>query len=225
VTDVDIVVVEDPARVVADRLVDAARSGGHLALTGGGTPRRAYEIAAELHPDWHATTLWWGDERVVPPDDERSNYRMAREALLDRLADPLPAVHRMRGELGKEAGAAEYEAELGDRQLDLVLLGMGPDGHIASLFPGKAALDERDRRVVGADAGLEPWVDRITLTLPALRDAGEVLFLITGESKAEAVQRAFDGPPDPTTPASLVRSARGRTWAVLDAAAAALLSR
>jgi 6-phosphogluconolactonase len=130
----------------------------------------------------------------------------------------------MLAELGKDEGAEAYERELGHAALDLVLLGLGPDGHVASLFPNQATLDERDRRVVGAEAHLEPFVDRITLTLPALDDAGEVLFLVAGEDKADAVARAFAGEPDPATPGSLVRAEHpGRTWAVLDAAAAAKL--
>ena len=132
---IDLVVVADAdaaARRAAERLAEAARAGGHIVLTGGSTPRRAYELAAELEPDWSRAEVWWGDERCVPPDDERSNYGMAKAALLDRLAVPPAAVHRMRGELGRDAGAADYERELGGlAHFDLLLLGLGPDGHIA----------------------------------------------------------------------------------------------
>jgi 6-phosphogluconolactonase len=221
--DVEIVVADDPAGVVAARLAEAARRGRSIVLTGGSTPKRAYELAAGLEPDWSKTELWWGDERAVPPDDANSNYGMAKAALLDRIAIAPRAVHRMRGELGREAGADAYETELDDAMLDLVLLGIGPDGHVASLFPNQPTLEVRDRRVVGAEAHLAPLVDRITLTVPALRSGREVLFLVTGADKADAVARAFAGDPDPATPASLVRSESGRTSVVLDAAAASKL--
>jgi 6-phosphogluconolactonase len=220
--DIDIVVSDEPSREVAERLAAAARAGGHVVLTGGGSVREAYELAASLEPDWSGVELWWGDERCVAPDDERSNYRLAKESLLDRV--PTGTVHRMRGELGRDEGAALYEQELGSlERFDLVLLGLGPDGHVASLFPEQPTLDETERRVVGAEARLEPYVDRITLTLPMLRGAREVLFLVTGEKKADAAFAAFAGDPTRATPGSLVRSTRGRTTAVLDAAAAAKL--
>jgi 6-phosphogluconolactonase len=221
--DVEIVVADDPAAFVAARLADAARYGWSIVLTGGSTPKQAYELAAQLEPDWSKTELWWGDERCVPPDDENSNYGMAKQALLDRLAAQPRAVHRMRGELGKDAGADEYEREVAEAKLDLVLLGMGPDGHVASLYPNQWTLDERDRLVVGCHAHLEPYVDRISLTIPALRSGGDVLFLITGDDKAASVARAFRDDPSHEIPASLVRSNSGRTTAVLDAAAASKL--
>jgi 6-phosphogluconolactonase len=219
---IDIVVADDPARDVAERLATASRRGGHIVLTGGSSPRRAYEMAAALEPDWSGVELWWGDERCVAPDDERSNYGMAKEALLDRVQTG--RVHRMRGELGRDEGARLYEQELGSlERFDLVLLGLGPDGHVASLYPEQPTLDETERRVVGAEAKLEPYVDRITLTLPLLRSAHEVLFLVTGKSKADAARAAFAGDPERATPGSLVRATRGTTTAVLDAAAAAKL--
>jgi 6-phosphogluconolactonase len=220
--DIEIVVAEDPARDVAERLAAVARSGGHIVLTGGSTPRIAYELAAELEQDWTAVEFWWGDERCVVPDDERSNYGMAKKALLDRVSTD--AVHRMQGELGRDRGADQYEQELGDlERFDLVLLGLGPDGHVASLYPEQPTLDEKERRVVGAEAKLEPFVDRITLTLPMLRRAREVLFLVTGKDKADAARRAFRDEPSRATPGSLVRAAGGTTTAVLDAEAASLL--
>jgi 6-phosphogluconolactonase len=220
--DVEIVIAEHPATLAGERLADAARAGGHIVLTGGSTPRLAYEKAAELEPDWTATELWWTDERCVPPDDERSNYGMAKAALLDRVT--LGKVHRMRGELGREEGAELYEQELGSlERFDLVLLGLGRDGHVASLFPNEPTLDVADRRVVGAEAKLEPFVDRITLTLPPLRSAREVIFLVTGADKADAAKRAFVSDPSRDTPGSLVRSISGTTTALLDAAAAARL--
>jgi len=193
-SDVDIVVTEEPAQVVAERLAEAAGNGGHIALTGGRTPRAAYELAAALQPDWSNAGVWWGDERCVPPDDERSNYRLAKESLLDRVK--AGSVHRIRGELGRDEGATLYEQELGSlERFDLILLGVGSDGHIASLFPSEPTLEITDRRVVGAEAKLEPFVDRVTLTLPTLRAARAIVFLVTGADKAEAAKRAFAGEP------------------------------
>lgn len=225
--DIEIVVADDAegaARIVAERLAEAARAGGQVVLTGGSTPRRAYELAAALEHDWSRVELWWGDERCVPPDDERSNFRMARVALIDRVSKPPAKAHRMLGELGGDEGARQYEEELGAlERFDLMLLGLGPDGHLASLYPGQTTLDVTDRRAIGAEAKLEPFVDRVTLTVPMLRAADEVLFLVAGADKAEAARRAFAAEPSRATPGSLVRSDRGRTVAVLDAAAAARL--
>jgi 6-phosphogluconolactonase len=128
-------------------------------------------------------------------------------------------VHRIQGELGAEAAADAYESELDGVVLDLALNGIGPDGHTGSLFPGKPSLDERERRVVAAEPGLEPWVDRVTLTVPAFCAIAFVLFLVLGEAKADAALRAFAEPPDPATPAGLVRGAE-RTLVILDRAAA-----
>jgi 6-phosphogluconolactonase len=131
-------------------------------------------------------------------------------------------VHRIRGELPAPDAADEYERELGEagRPLDLVLLGLGPDGHTASLFPGTPQLAVRDRRVTSGPAGLEPWVDRITLTVPALQGARAIAFLVTGESKADAVTRAFRDEPSENTPASLLRAGPAPIDVYLDAAAA-----
>jgi 6-phosphogluconolactonase len=226
-TDVEIRVVDDEetvARLVAERLAEQARTGGHVVLTGGSTPKRAYELAAGLEPDWSRVRLWWGDERCVPPEHELSNYGMAKAALLDRL-DAVPGtVHRMRGELGKELGAAGYERDLAPVEaFDLVLLGLGPDGHVASLYPNQATLDESERRAIGAEARFEPFVDRITMTLPMLRAAREVLFLVAGENKADAARRALADEPSRATPGSLARAELGPTRAVLDRAAASQL--
>jgi 6-phosphogluconolactonase len=221
--DVDVRVEGDPAGTVAQELARAARDGGHVAVSGGASPRPAYERAAARAPDWSAVTLWWADERCVPPADQRSNYRLVRETLLDGLSRP-PSVHRVHGERPPEEAAAAYDEEISGVQLDLALLGIGPDGHTASLFPGSPALAETERAAVAAEPGLEPLVPRVTLTIPALSAARLVLFLVVGEEKAEAAARAFGGEPDPATPASLVRSAEGRTVAVLDAAAASRLA-
>ena len=223
---VELLVADDlvqAASILADTLVEAALAGHAIALTGGHSPGRAYQLAAEREPDWRKTSLWWGDDRCVPPEDERSNYRLARENLLDRLEAQPAETHRIRGELGAEAAADEYDALLRDVRLDLVLLGLGADGHTASLFPDMPALAERERRAVPTEAKLEPFVDRVTMTIPVLASAAEVVFIVTGADKADAAERAFGRPPDTATPASLVRSNAGTTRVVADRAAAAKL--
>ena len=197
-----------------------AEANGHVVLTGGTTPRRAYELAAELRPDWSSTEVWWGDERCVPPEHEWSNYAMAKRTLLDRIAAPPAAVHRIRGELGAEHAADEYDRKLEGVALDFVLLGLGPDGHVASLYPHAPGLAERQHRAIPAEAKLEPLVDRVTMTIPVLVSAPLVLFFVAGAERAEAVRRAFAEPPSEATPASLVRSNNGETVAILDPAAA-----
>jgi 6-phosphogluconolactonase len=224
----ELVLSGDPAARAAALLADAAGAGAHIALAGGSTPRRAYEQAAELRGDWRGATVWFGDERCVPPDHPDSNYGMAAAALLDRLSGR-PRVERMAGEEDPRRAADLYEEALtetlGDTpSLDLVLLGLGPDAHTASLFPGKPAVDEQERLVVYVpEPGLDPRVPRITLTLPALNAAKEVVFLIAGEDKADAVARAFGGDPDPSAPASLVAPSSGSLKLLLDPGAAAKL--
>jgi 6-phosphogluconolactonase len=208
--------------VVADWLAGAARKGGHIALTGGTTPELAYKEAAQREPDWSGTEIWWSDERCVPPDDDLSNYALAKRTLLDLLEREPRALHRIKGELGKEKAAADYERELGDTVFDLELLGIGKDGHVASLFPNAPTLHER-KRVLPAAPGLEPFVDRVTLSVPALNSAREIVFAVSGAEKADAARRAFASRPGPETPASLVRARNGRTIAILDRAAAAEL--
>ena len=216
-------VVDDPAAAVGDLLAERARRGGSIVLTGGSTPGKAYERAAGRAPDWSKVELWWGDERCVPPDDERSNYRLAKETLLDHLAAQPAEVHRIRGELEPAVAAAEYDEALDGRALDLLLLGMGPDGHVASLFPGSPQLGVEDRRATSGPAGLEPWVDRVTLTMPVLRTAGEIVFLVSGKGKADAVANAFGGEITPQTPASLVLLTASIVRVFLDRPAAAKL--
>ena len=213
---------EEASREAARLLAESATNRLHIALSGGSTPRRAYELAAALLPDWGAASVWWCDERCVAPDDERSNYRLAREALLDRLVVPPRAVHRVRGELGASAAAAAYEELLRGVRLGLAFLGIGADGHTASLFPGSALLGQDDRLAAPVAAN---DVDRVTMTPAVLCAAETVAFLVTGSDKAEAVERAFGRQRGPATPASLIRSASGRTVAILDRAAAAGLSR
>jgi 6-phosphogluconolactonase len=224
---VDLVVLDD-AEAVGRRggelLAEAAHGGGHLALSGGRTPELAHETAARLEPDWSRVELWWSDERCVPPGDDRSNYAMAKRTLLDRLQTQPARVHRIRGELDAEAATVEYEAALHGVRLRLNLLGIGPDGHTASLFPHAPGLHERERLVIAAKPGLDPRVMRVTMTPPMLTNADCVLFLVTGEDKADAVKRAFEDQPSDATPASRVRSRDGQTIAVLDRPAASLLT-
>jgi 6-phosphogluconolactonase len=221
-------VVEDPGAAVADRLTAAAEAGSHIVLTGGSTPREAYAIAAEHDADWSGATVWFSDERCVPPDDGDSNFGMADRALLSRLTRP-PRVMRIEGELGHEAAAGAYEALLrehfgNDPRFDLILVGMGPDAHVASLFPGKPELEETQRFAVGVPlAGMAPQVPRVTLTLPVLNRGREVDFLISGANKAQAVARAFGDPPDPDAPSARVRPQDGDLLVFLDEAAAASL--
>ena len=228
-------VVEDPARACSALLVGAAAGGGHLVLAGGSTPRAAYAefvgAARAVKLDLSDVTLWFGDERCVPPEDERSNYHMVKESLLDELGDAagVPAVHRIEGELGPFAAADAYERELADvgpPEFDLVLVGIGPDGHTLSLFPDQPALSERSRLVVGVErAGLEPFVPRVTLTLPAVSLSRQVVFLVSGASKADAVAAAFgpDSRPDPHVPSSMVAQFARELTVLLDPDAAAKL--
>ena len=144
-------------------------AGGHIGLSGGSGPRPTYERVAILRPDWARVELWWIDERCVPPADGRSNYRMIRESLLDGLARPPAVVHRVRGELPPDEAADEYDAALDGVTLTLAVMGIGPDGHTASLFPNAPALEETERRAVAAEAGMEPFVPRVTMTRPSAR--------------------------------------------------------
>ena len=230
---VSLEIVEDPARGCAALMVGAAIAGGDIVLTGGSTPRAAYqhfvEAVQSVDIDLSDSTFWVGDERCVDPEDDRSNYRMIKESLLDPLGDRAPRFQRMRGELGPEEGAEDYEQILeaaSSPRFDLLLLGIGPDGHCASLFPGQKSLTERRRLVVGVpQAGLEPFVPRISMTLPTLISARHIVFLATGESKADAIARAFgpDAEPDPATPSSLlVPEAKVITVLMDDAAASQL---
>jgi 6-phosphogluconolactonase len=194
----------------------AERGGCSMALAGGETPRPVYqELArpgsAELI-DWSKVDLYFSDERCVPPDDPVSNYGMVRETLLASETVKPAAVHRIQGELGdRERAASEYESLL-PPALDLLLLGMGADGHTASLFPGEAALNETERRVIVAVGG-NPPLPRITVTPRVIGEARSLLVLISGESKAETVRRAIDGPYDPS---ALPIQLAGRGMWILD---------
>lgn len=232
---------EEVARAAAEEVAlaaaraDAARGRFTLALAGGSTPRRLYALLADARAPfrarvpWERTHVFFGDERPVPPEHPDSNYRMAREALLDRV--PVASVHRIPGE--DPAAAEAYEDELRrffevppggpPPRLDLVLLGLGEDGHTASLFPGSDALGER-RRWVAAPLVARLGVHRLTLTLPVLDRAREVLFLVAGADKAEALARVLaPAAGAPALPAALVRPEAGPPRWIVDLAAAARL--
>lgn len=216
---------DDPVAPFARLIADRAAEGGSIVLTGGSTPPKAYARAAALEPDWGRVEVWWGDERCVPPEDERSNFRAAKETLLDRLEDPPREVHRIRGELQPADAAGELERRLDGVALDLMLLGLGPDGHIASLFPRSPQLAVRDRRATSGPAGLEPFVDRVTMTLPTIQSARLIALLVTGADKAEAVSRAVQGDITEDIPASLLRLGPAPIHVYLDEAAASMLTR
>jgi len=212
----------------------AARGRFLLVLSGGSTPRALYELLATPayagRVDWHRTHVFWGDERCVPPDDRSSNYRMAREALLDRVPISPETIHRMRGEDPPQAAAAAYEADLRKifgapvPRFDVVLLGMGDNGHTASLFPHLTAVRETSRWVVAEYVGeVSMW--RLTLTPPALNAAARVLFVVVGGDKAPMLSRVLEGPRDiDLLPAQVIAPADGvLTW-VVDTAAAAKLA-
>jgi 6-phosphogluconolactonase len=220
------------AAAAAEHLAEAARRASaergrfRVALSGGSTPRLLYqrlatpELGAAI--DWQRWEIYFSDERSVAPDDPHSNYRMAHEAWFSRVALPAANVHRMRGELSSAEAAALYEAELGAQPLDLVLLGMGEDGHTASLFPGTPALAEHERRVIPATSPVPPH-GRVSLTLRALNEARTVLFLVTGASKSRRLVQVLAERTEPSTvdslPASRVRSASGAVHFYVDGAA------
>ena len=223
------------AAEVARCLRDAARDRGvaHLALSGGSSPRRAYELLREELESFQDVEVWFVDERCVPPEHEQSNFRLAREALLEGAPGlASERVHRMRGELGPHEGARSYETELRERwpapeaasagrsesmpALDIAVLGIGPEAHVASLFPDAATLEERERLCLGVSDSPKPPPQRITLSLPVLHAARRCLLLATGAEKKGAVE-AMLGEPSRHAPASLLR--RERLIVVLDDAA------
>jgi 6-phosphogluconolactonase len=197
----------------------------HIALSGGTTPTRTYELLAGEPSELHGTEVWFADERCVGPGEPESNYRLAAETLLDPADIPAERVHRMQGELGPQEGARRYAQELLARvervedalpSLDLVVLGMGPDGHVASLFPGARTLDAGRELCLGVWGSPKPPAERITLSLAVLRAARSCLLLATGAGKADAVN-AMLAEPSRHVPASLLR--RERLTVIVDDAA------
>jgi len=228
---------EEAAQAVADAAEEALNRTGRftLALSGGSTPRRLYARLASppFHSwiDWSRLHVFWGDERCVPPDHPDSNYRLVHESLLSRVPIPPERVYRMRGEdPDPERAALDYSQALtrifsltpGELpRFDLILLGLGADGHTASLFPGAPALDEARRLVVAAY--VEPLkAYRLTLTLPVLNAAARVIFLVSGKEKAEALRAVLRNGPSPNRPASLIRPEHEALW-LADRAAASRL--
>ena len=208
------------------------RDFAHVALAGGSTPRamNALLVAEPLRGavDWSRVVFWFGDERCVPPDDKDSNYRMNRETLLDPLRIDAARVHRMRGESDPPAAAADYDAvlqrELGPHpRLDLILLGMGPDGHTASLFPGTITAIDKDKRCIAHYVPqLGKW--RMTLTPRAINAARSVAITAGGAEKADALQGVLEGPRQTDVfPAQLVHPNEGELFWFVDEAAASRL--
>lgn len=215
-----------------------ARGQARIAVSGGSTPKAAFQLLADPHQPfrgrmpWDQLDLYWVDERTVPPDNAESNYHMTRETLLSHVPLPASQVHRMEGELEPEVAAARYESELRNSfrlegaespRFDLISLGMGDDGHTASLFPFTTAIHEMGRLVT---ANQVPQKDtwRITLTWPVINHASSVFFLIAGADKAERIREVFMGPRDPERlPSQLIWPASGILTLFLDKAAAALL--
>jgi 6-phosphogluconolactonase len=221
------------AEAAVGTINDAVRTSGtcSIVLSGGSTPRMLYGLLASdfrAQIPWANVQVFWGDERYVPPEDSRSNYRMAKEALLDHVPCPAANIHPMPTHFpSADAAARDYERTLRNHfvgewpHFDLVLLGIGDDGHTASLFPGSLALAERTRWVVAAQAPVDPQV-RLTLTLPALTRAAAVYVLVAGATKAEALRHVLEGAGDWIKyPAAGVRLGTGSViwWADRDAAA------
>ncbi len=240
--DAEVVVVPDGealAREAAQRFTDLAREAAgsrerfSVVLSGGSTPGRLFRLLAEepyrVQVPWEQVHLFWGDERCVPPDDPGSNYRLAEESLIAHVPIPPENVHRIRGELQADMAAQAYENRLQDffcgprPRFDLVLLGLGEDGHTASLFPGSPLLDEQKRLAAAATASYQDRpAQRVTLTLPAINTARQVLFLVAGGAKAEIVQAVIEGPTG-RYPAQRIRPTAGQLTWLLDAAAASRL--
>jgi 6-phosphogluconolactonase len=231
---------EAVAEAAAKRWVDSARRAVDksdrfiVVLAGGSTPRSLYRLLTETpyreRVPWHKSYFVFGDERCVPPDDETSNYRMVRETLFDPLEIPEVRVLRMKGEQVPAEAARRYEVRLGDlflnrsnRHFDLVLLGVGPDGHTASLFPGTAAVEEKERWVAANHVPrLDAW--RLTLTVPALCSARRIIFMATGEAKARAIAEGFGGVEHETPhPCEMIAPPHVRREVLIDHAAASLI--
>jgi 6-phosphogluconolactonase len=216
---------EQFVRLAAEAIT--SRGVFNVALSGGSTPLPLYALLAL--PEWAARVNWprvqvfWGDERCVPPDHRDSNYRMANNALLGVVPLPVANIHRMRGEIDPAQAAEEYERVIAEVRFDLILLGMGGDGHTASLFPGTAVIHEQKRRVVAHYVDkLSMW--RLTLTPPVINAARNVTFLVAGTDKAERLREVLQGPYQPDVlPSQIVKPEDGQLYWLVDKAAAALL--
>jgi 6-phosphogluconolactonase len=226
------------AREAAERIVElseaAIETGGRfsIALSGGSTPKALYQLLAssQYQPqiDWPNVDVFFGDERCVPPDHADSNYRMAREAMLSKVPIPGDNIYRMRGEApdpneaAREYGQMLKEKFGNDGGPDLILLGMGPDGHTASLFPNTKALSETKHRVVANQVPkLNAW--RLTMTAPFINRAHHVMFLVNGEEKSAVLAQVLEGARDPERfPSQLIQPTRGNLTWLLDAAAAGM---
>ena len=222
---VELVVVEDAesaATRAAGLLAEAARRGGHIAFSGGSTPRRAYALAAALEPDWSRVDAWLADERCVPADDDRANTRLLRETLLDHAGAP-PRLHPVETALAPAEAAVPTTA----RSRTSTSTSCSSASARTGTPPRSSRRRRRSRRRTRSPSprgqASSPWVERVTMTIPMLASAREVVFLVVGAEKAEAARRAFREPPTRATPSSLVRSANGRTIAILDREAAAAL--
>lgn len=207
----------------------AAQGCFMAALSGGSTPRKMFGRLSKAPLNWEKIHFFWVDERCVPPDHPDSNFRMVAEALLDRVEIPARNIHRIKGEMEPKEAARAYERDLrdyfGDRFpiFDLVILGLGPDGHIASLFPGSPAVEEKDRWVcaVKHDCPPPPLVDRVTLTLPVLEAARRTLFLVSGREKAGILRDVLSGSSrGKNTPAARLHANPETTSWLLDQEAA-----
>jgi 6-phosphogluconolactonase len=190
----------------------SARGEGHLACSGGNTPDRTYEILSDLLGNGDGVHLWLADERCVGPEDPQANSLLLQQTL--KL--PGATLHRVKGELGPDAAAADYCEQLGDTQLDVVLLGLGPDGHTASLFPGHPELDMTGARVIPVVNSPKPPPERVSLSLPTLSGVTDIVLLVTGAGKADALALTL-GEPGPQAPASLLPA--DRMTLIADAAA------
>jgi 6-phosphogluconolactonase len=218
---------ERGAREIVRHLEEVRAQGRtpNIALTGGDTPQRTYEVLAREPEHWVDVEVWWGDERCVAPDDEQSNYRMAAEALLHPAGVAAERIHRMEGELGPDEGARRYGQLLRERIVgepvpvfDLILLGIGPEGHVASLFPDAGTLQAGEQAVcLPVHDSPKPPPERITVSLAVLRAARRCMVLATGASKADAIS-AMLAEPTPSVPASLL--VRERLTVIVDDAAA-----
>lgn len=232
--DADAIAAEAAERVVAgaaDAILE--RGSFSIALSGGSTPKKLHKLLASeafrSRIDWVHVEIFFGDERCVPPEHADSNYRMARETLLDHVPIPGDNVYRMKGELEPAAAAKAYGLSLkekfGDGGLDLILLGMGTDGHTASLFPGTKAVGEREHRVVAnyAENSTTGKSWRITLTAPFINRARRVMVLVAGADKAERLAEVLEGPRDPDRlPIQLIQPDPGTITWLMDVAAAGM---